>query len=83
MNEWLWAAIVLIAAFVPGLALCIRARATDALAAMEVVATLATTALMVLAEGYHRQPFIDLAMILGLVSLVGALAFARLMERDL
>jgi multisubunit Na+/H+ antiporter MnhF subunit len=47
------------------------------------VATLATTVLMLLSEGYHRQPFIDLAVVLAAVSLVGALAFARMMERDL
>lgn len=34
-----------------------------------------------LAEAYHRQPFIDLAIVLGLLSAVGALVFARLMER--
>ena len=40
-------------------------------------------ALMLLAEGFHRQPFIDLALVLALLSLIGAMAFARLMEKDL
>ena len=39
--------------------------------------------LMLLAEGFHRQPFIDLAVVFAPMSLVGSLMFARLMERDL
>jgi multisubunit Na+/H+ antiporter MnhF subunit len=55
----------------------------DALAALEVASTVASTALMALAEGFHRQPFIDLALVLALVSLIGALVFARMMEADI
>ena len=42
---------------------------------------LAVTALMLLSEGFHRQPFVDLAVVLALVSTVGSLTFARMMER--
>ncbi|MBV9472382.1 MAG: hypothetical protein JO206_05395, partial [Solirubrobacterales bacterium] len=49
----------------------------------EVAATLLSTSLMALSEGFHRQPFVDLAVIFALLSVIGALAFARLMERDL
>ena len=83
MNEWAIAALVLAVAIAPCLGLCFLAGATHALAALEVASTLLTTVLMLLSEGYHRQPFIDLALIFGLLSLIGALAFARLMERDL
>ena len=83
MNEWEIAAVVLEVAIAPCLGLCFLAGATHALAALEVASTLLTTVLMLLSEGYHRQPFIDLALIFGLLSLIGALAFARLMERDL
>jgi multisubunit Na+/H+ antiporter MnhF subunit len=38
---------------------------------------------MALCEGLHRQPFIDLALLFALLSMLGAFAFARLMERDL
>jgi hypothetical protein len=38
---------------------------------------------MLLSEGFHRQPFIDLAVVLAPMALVGALMFARLMERHL
>jgi multisubunit Na+/H+ antiporter MnhF subunit len=83
MNEWEIAAVVLAAAIVPCLAVCALAGATHALAAVEVASTVLTTVLMLLSEGFHRQPFIDLALVFGLMSLLGALVFARMMERDL
>jgi multisubunit Na+/H+ antiporter MnhF subunit len=83
MNEWQLAALVLTAAFVPCLGVCLLTGATHALAALEVAGTLGTTVLMLLSEGYHRQPFIDLAIVLGVLSLIGAFTFARLMEQDL
>jgi multicomponent Na+:H+ antiporter subunit F len=83
MNEWELAAIVLIAAIVPCVVVCVLASAPAALAALEVASTLATTVLIVLAEGFHRQPFIDLALVLAVLSVVGSLAFARLMEGDI
>jgi multisubunit Na+/H+ antiporter MnhF subunit len=83
MNEWEIAAVVLAAAIVPCLAVCLRARATSALAALELAGTLLASSLMALCEGFHRQPFIDLALLFALLSMIGAMAFARLMERDL
>jgi multisubunit Na+/H+ antiporter MnhF subunit len=80
MNEWEIAAVVLAGAMLPCLGVCVFAGATHGLAAFEVASTLASTALMVLSEGFHRQPFIDLALILAMLSIVGALAFARMME---
>jgi multisubunit Na+/H+ antiporter MnhF subunit len=38
---------------------------------------------MALCEGFHRQPFIDLALLFAVMTVIGALAFARLMERHL
>jgi multisubunit Na+/H+ antiporter MnhF subunit len=83
MNEWEIAAAVLTAAILPCVGVCVFCTAASALAALEVASALATTALIALAEGFHRQPFIDLALILAVLSLVGSLAFARLMEGDI
>jgi multisubunit Na+/H+ antiporter MnhF subunit len=80
MNEWEIAAAVLAAAIVPCVGVCMLTEAASALAALEVASTLATTALIALSEGFHRQPFIDLALVLAVLSVVGSLAFARLME---
>jgi multisubunit Na+/H+ antiporter MnhF subunit len=82
MNRWELAALVLVVAFVPCLAVCVLATAASALAAVEVASVLAVTALMLLSEGFHRQPFIDLALVLALVSSVGSITFARMMEQD-
>jgi len=83
MSEWGLAAAVLIGALLPCVGVCALAGAVDALAALELAGTLTVTALMALAEGFHRQPFIDLALVLALMSLIGALVFARLMEAEL
>ena len=36
--------------------------------------------LLLLAEGFQRQPFTDLALILAVLSFVGSLVFLRFME---
>jgi multisubunit Na+/H+ antiporter MnhF subunit len=83
MNRWEIAALVIIAALLPCLAVAALASAAAALAAVEVASVLAVTALMLLSEGFRRQPFVDLAVVLALVSTVGSLTFARMMEHDL
>jgi multisubunit Na+/H+ antiporter MnhF subunit len=83
MNEWEIAASVIGGAMLPCLAICVFATALDALASLELAGTLLSTALMALCEGFHRQPFIDLALLFALLSMLGAFAFARLMERAL
>jgi multisubunit Na+/H+ antiporter MnhF subunit len=37
--------------------------------------------LLLLAQGYHRDPFMDLALVSALLSFAGALSFARFLER--
>jgi multisubunit Na+/H+ antiporter MnhF subunit len=83
MNEWEIAALVLGAAVVPCLGVCLLGRVTSALAALELAGTLVSSALMALCEGFHRQPFIDLALLFALLSMIGAMVFARLMEGQL
>jgi multisubunit Na+/H+ antiporter MnhF subunit len=83
MNEWEIAATVLGFALIPCLVVCVAASTASALAAFQVAGVILSTILMLLAEGFHRQPFIDLAVVLAPLSVVGALTFARLMERHL
>lgn len=80
MNRWEIAVLVLLVAGFPCLLVCLFAEAEHALAAVEVCSVLAVTALMLLSAGFGRQPFVDLAVVLALVSSVGSLTFARLME---
>jgi multicomponent Na+:H+ antiporter subunit F len=81
MNEWLVAAMVLIALLV----ICgLVAALTDPLSglvALEVAGVLAITTLLVLAEALRRESFVDLALVATFLSLPGALMFVRLLER--
>jgi multisubunit Na+/H+ antiporter MnhF subunit len=83
MNEWEIVAAALGAATLPCLAACTLTDVMRGLVALELSGTLLCSALMALCEGFHRQPFIDLALLFALLSMLGAMAFARLMERDL
>jgi multisubunit Na+/H+ antiporter MnhF subunit len=83
VNEWEIAALVLGVALIPCLCVCFFGAAEDALPAFEVAGTICSTALILLSEGFHRQPFIDLAIVLAVLSLIGSVAFARMMEAEL
>lgn len=83
MNEWEVAATVLAFALIPCLAVCLLSEPPHGLIALEIAGVLVSTILMLLSEGFHRQPFVDLAVVLAPMALVGSLAFARLMERNL
>lgn len=83
MNEWEIAATVLGFALIPCGVIALLCDPPHGLAAVEVGAVLMATILILLAEGFHRQPFADLAVVFAPMSLVGSLLFARLMERNL
>ena len=83
MNEWVLGALILVVAMLPCLGVCLWAGITSALAALELAGTLAVSALMLLAEGLQRQPFIDLALVLAFLAVIGGVVFARMMESEL
>jgi multicomponent Na+:H+ antiporter subunit F len=81
MNEWFVATLVLLVALVPLGAVCVWRSAIDGLVALQVAGTTAAFALLLIAEGMHRQPFADLALVMALMSFVGSLGFAYFLER--
>jgi multisubunit Na+/H+ antiporter MnhF subunit len=83
VNEWLVAATALIAVLVPCVALCLTGQVVQGLVALEVAGVIACAVLMLLAEGFHRQSFIDLAVVFAVLNFAGGLAFARMLERRL
>ena len=83
MNEWEVAATVLGFALIPGLFVALLAPPVHGLVAVQVAGVQVSTILMLLSEGFHRQPFIDLAVVFAPLALVGSLTYARLMESDL
>jgi multicomponent Na+:H+ antiporter subunit F len=81
VNAWLVAATALMLGLLPCLWVCIRYDPVDALVALELASTITTLVLLLLAQGYRRDPFMDLALVSALLSFAGALTFARFLER--
>jgi multicomponent Na+:H+ antiporter subunit F len=81
VNQWLMAALVLVTGLVPCGIVCLRASVMEALVALELAGVLVMLVLLLVAEGLHRQPFADLALVQALLSFAGGLAFARFLER--
>ncbi len=81
MNVWLWAAGVMLLCLIPCGIACLRGDAVNRLVGLELAGLIATLILLLLAEGFHRAPFTDLALALALLSFGGGLVFARFLER--
>ena len=81
MNAWLVAATALLLGLVPCLVVMVRGSIVEALVGLQMAGVLETVTLMVLAEGFHRAPFQDLALALALLTLASGLVFARMLER--
>jgi multisubunit Na+/H+ antiporter MnhF subunit len=80
VNVWLIAALALLPALLVCGIVCFRCAALTGLVAVELASAISVVELMLCSEGTHRQPFIDLALVLAVMGFVGSLAFARLME---
>lgn len=83
MNPWEIAAAALGFALIACALVAALAGPAHGLAAIELASVLLTTILMLLSEGFHRQPFVDLAVVFAVMGTIGSLTFARLMERQL
>jgi multicomponent Na+:H+ antiporter subunit F len=81
MNAWLIAATVLLLGLIPCGLVMRRGRIVEALVGLQMAGVIQTSVLLLLAEGYHRPPFFDLALVLALLAFAGGLVFARMLER--
>lgn len=81
MNEWLWAAAALTVALGALLGAAVRRPLLEGLIALEAAGVNATLIMLLIAVGTRRQPFGDLALILGITSFAGSLAFLRFGRR--
>jgi multicomponent Na+:H+ antiporter subunit F len=82
VSPWLIAAAVLLVALLAPLYACVRLPLMDALIALQVTGVIQTVVLLLLAEGFHRTALFDPALVLAIMTFIGSLAYARLMERD-
>ena len=81
MNLWLWAATGFLCLLLPvGIALS-YGKPMERLAALQLGTLGGTMTLLLLAQGYGRVAFYDVAFTLALLSIVGSLAFAHVNER--
>jgi multisubunit Na+/H+ antiporter MnhF subunit len=81
MNAWLIATTVVLTGLLPCLWVAMRGTIVGALAALELASTITTLALVMIAQGLHRDPFMDLALVSAILSFAGALTFVRFLER--
>ena len=75
------AATVMLTGLVPCLWVAMRGTIVSALAALELASTITTLVLVLIAQGLHRDPFMDLAVVSSVLSFTGGLCFARFLER--
>jgi multicomponent Na+:H+ antiporter subunit F len=80
VNEWLLASIpLLVLLFGAGL-LTLRGDVFERLVAMQLSSTIATILLLVLAQGFNRDVYFDLALVIAVMSSVGSLFYVRTIE---
>jgi multisubunit Na+/H+ antiporter MnhF subunit len=81
LNEWLLAAsVLLVGGLVPLALAAVTADAISGAAALNLAGPIAALILLLLSEGLHRQPFVDLSVVLAVVSFVGSVVVARFLE---
>lgn len=81
MNAWLISATILLLAIVPAGILSFKGDAMDRVVGVEMMGILTTLILTLLAQGFQRPSFYDLALAASLLSFGGALVFVRFLER--
>jgi multisubunit Na+/H+ antiporter MnhF subunit len=81
MNPWIASAIFVLGCMTACFATCLRRDAMSRLVGLEAGSAMTVIILLLLAEGYDRIPFVDLALTLALLAFGGALVFARFLER--
>jgi multisubunit Na+/H+ antiporter MnhF subunit len=81
MNAFLVAGTILIAGFIPLVAVCAAAREIDGLVALETCGTLATLAFICLAEGFKQSSYFTVPVICAGVTWIGGLIYARFLGK--
>jgi multicomponent Na+:H+ antiporter subunit F len=80
VNAWLVAAAALMVLLLPAGLLAMTGELFSRVLAMQLSSTLGTLALVLLAEGFDRDVYFDLAVVLGVVSFAGTLFTLRSLE---
>jgi multisubunit Na+/H+ antiporter MnhF subunit len=83
MNPWLLASAGMSLSLVPCAAMCLKGRPERRLVGLEMTSLLLTIMLVMLTIGFARQPFIDIALAMAILSYGAGLVFARFLEKHL
>ena len=83
MNAFQVAATALLGGFLPLGIVLLRGRPIEAVVALELCGTLATLALLCLAEGFHRSTYFAVPIVCALLSWVSSLIYIRFLARGL
>jgi multicomponent Na+:H+ antiporter subunit F len=81
MSAWLWAAAATMLVLVPCTIRATRGGTFDRLLGMQLGGVVTSLALVMLGQGFDRAIYFDLALVFGVLSVVGTLAFVRFLER--
>jgi multicomponent Na+:H+ antiporter subunit F len=78
---WLIAASVLLLGIFPCGVVCAREEPAEAITAMLTISVIVVLDLLLMAVGYSRVIFMDVALVIAVLSLAGGLVFVRFLER--
>ena len=81
MNAWLVATVLLLPPLAIPVAVALRGRADDRLAAVQVAAVLASLVLASMTFAFDQPSFIDVALCLTLLSVPGTFLYTVFLER--
>lgn len=77
MNVWFVGATILLIALVPCGVVLLRGQILEALVALELAGTVVAVVLLLIAEGFHRNSYYTLPLVLAFTNFVGVLIFIR------
>lgn len=81
MNAWLVSATVLLFTLVPAGTVAFRGDAMDRVVGLEFASTVTALILMLLAHGFQRFSFYDIALATALLTFGSGMVFVRFLER--
>jgi multisubunit Na+/H+ antiporter MnhF subunit len=81
VTLWLTAAAVLLLGLIPCLIVAVRGEAIDGVVALAAAGVVVTLALLLLAVGFGRSIYGDVAVVAAVVSFSGGLVFVQYLER--
>jgi multisubunit Na+/H+ antiporter MnhF subunit len=82
MTIWMAGAAILVGLLVPLAVVATVGSPSDGLVALQLASVIAAVALLLMARALQREILADLALVLGVGSFVGGLAYATLLERE-